>query len=422
MKLTSSGLRARTASLWFVLVIVMLDVLGIGLIIPVLPALVRQFASNPQSESLWYGALATAYGLMQFLAAPALGALSDRFGRRPVLLISIFGLGLDFLLLALAPNLETLLLARVIGGLTGASFAVCSAYITDVTQGGEKRLQAFGAMGAVFGVGFVLGPALGGLLGSLDLRLPFYLASACALLNWLYGYFILPESHFPSADARFKWRMLNPFAALGDLLGMRQLSPLVWTYTLTSLGLLVLQNTLLLYSQIRFDWGPLRNGILMLLVGLCSVIMQGFLLTRLVKRWGETRTICIGLCSAIIAFCACGVVGWMWILYIAVLGNVLYFGVIPTLQSAISNQLDEARRGTALGTLQAISSVMGVIAPLLGTQLLSYATLRGVHDWRLGAPFYFAAAIQLVALVIFYVFWVKKIVGVRTAAGSMVSQ
>jgi len=255
-------------------------------------------------------------------------------------------------------------------------------------------------MGAVFGVGFVVGPALGGFLGAIHLRLPFYLASGLALLNGLYGYFVLPEPPRAAPRPQINWRAMNPFATLIDLFKIKNVAPLVWVFVLTTLGQFTLQSTLLLYNQIRFDWGPLPNGIAMVIVGLCAIIMQGFLLAKLAHLWGETRTIVVGLCSAIVTFLAYGIVSSMWALYFVIFANLLYFGVSPTLQAIISTWFGKEKQGAALGTLQAISSLMGVLGPLLGTQLLAQASRMGAHDWQLGLPFYAAGALQIAALVI----------------------
>ena len=279
----------RKASQAFILVTVFLDVLGIGLIIPVLPALVGQFTSSPDEQAHWFGLLSAMYGVMQFLCTPMLGALSDRFGRRPVLLLSIFGLGISLFVQAMASSLMVLLLIRIVSGGTAASFSVANAYIADVTPP-EGRAKAYGMLGAAFGMGFIFGPMIGGILGGQDVRLPFFVASGLALINWLYGYFVLPESLPVERRTRFSLLRANPLSALAHLWQLRGVGGLIFVFALTVLAQFILQTTWVLYTTFRFHWSPTDNGIALFVVGLLSAVVQGGLrmLDKLDAR-GDTK-------------------------------------------------------------------------------------------------------------------------------------
>ena len=387
----------RQAGLSFILLTVFLDMLGIGLVIPVLPTLVGTLTTGRDQQSYWYGALLASYGTMQFLGAPLLGALSDRFGRRPVLLAAIFGLGLNFLLTAISPWLWLLLVSRLIGGATGASFSVASAYIADITSP-EKRSKSFGTLGAVFGLGFVCGPMLGGLLGSYNLRLPYFAAASLSLLNWLYGFFLLPESHPRSLRRPFSIAKANPFSALAALTRLRGIGGLVVVYALTMLAQSIIQSTWVLYTNFRFGWGPRENGISLFVVGVASALAQGWLLGRLLKRFGELRIALFGLGSSVMAYILYGAVLEGWMMYAIVLANLLGFTAGPALQGIVSKAVDPDKQGITMGSLNAISSITGVIGPLTGAPLLALVGHLSPRDWRVGVTFFLCALLQAIAL------------------------
>lgn len=389
----------RQAAVPFILICVLLDVLGFGLIIPVLPSLVGEFTGARDAQAYWYGVLTAVYGVMQFACAPLLGALSDRYGRRPVMLFAITGLGLDFLLMALAPSLGWLLIARIVGGATAANFSVASAYIADVTAP-DKRSKALGLIGAAFGVGFIIGPVAGGLLAGIDLRLPFYVAAALALLNVTYGFFVLPESLPLDRRAPFVLAKANPFSALKGLVQLRGVGGLVWVYAFTTLAQFILHSTWVLFTTFRFDWTPRENGISLFVVGLVAAIVQGGLLGMLLKRWGEVRTILIGLASALIAFALYGLAQQGWMMYAVIAANALGFAVGPALQGLISNNVDPKAQGITMGSLNAVASIMTVLAPLIGAPLLAAVSHLPPSDWRVGAPYYASAVLQAISLVI----------------------
>jgi MFS transporter, DHA1 family, tetracycline resistance protein len=383
----------------FVLVVVLIDVMGFGLIIPVLPALVGEFTASRDSLSYWYGALAAAYGVMQFFAAPMLGALSDRYGRRPVLLISIFGLGIDFIVQALASSIWVLLAARLIGGATAASFSVANAYIADVTSP-EERSKSFGMLGAVFGIGFIVGPMLGGLLGEADIRLPFFAAAGLSLLNWLYGYFVLPESLPKARRVPFRWRAANPFSALAGLAQMKSVGPLVAVFALTNLAQFILHSTWVLYTETRFGWTPRDNGIALFAVGVATAVMQAVLLGTLLKRFGEANTALAGLAMGAIGFVLYGLATQGWMMYAIILGTLLSGAAGPAMQGIVSKAVDATQQGITMGALTGLASVMQIVAPLLGTIVFAQVTHLPSGDWRIGSTFFLSAALQTASLVL----------------------
>ena len=390
---------ARRAAVPFVLVTVLLDVMGVGLIIPVLPALVGQFVDRPDAQAYWFGVLAASYGLMQFFAAPLLGALSDRFGRRPVLLVSVVGLGLDFVLQAVAGSLWVLLFARLVGGATGASFSVAGAYIADVTPEAE-RSRKLGLMGAAFGLGFIVGPVAGGLLGSHDLRLPFWVAAGLSLANALYGFFVLPESLPPERRAPLRLSRANPFSALARLARLHGMGALVAVHALSTLAQFMLHNIWVLYTQFRFGWGPRDNGLALFVVGLAAALVQGGLLGLLLARWGERRTVLVGLASGLLALTLYGLATRGWMMYAVIAASLLGYAVGPALQGLVSKSAGPQAQGVTMGALNAVASVAGVVAPLVAAPLLAQVTHLPPADWRVGLPFFMAAALQAIALAI----------------------
>ena len=389
----------RAAALPFIFIVVFIDVLGIGLAMPVLPMLVGAFTPSRELQAYWYGVLVVVYGLMQFFCAPLLGALSDRFGRRPVILASIFGLGLHYLLLAVAPSLAFMLLARVIGGVTGASFSVASAYASDISSA-EGRAKSFGLIGAAFGLGFIFGPMLGGLLGSIDLHLPFYLAAGLSLLNGLYGLIVVPESLPRDRRAAFALRRANPFSALLALSRHREIGRLVLVFALVVLAQLILQTTWVLFTHFRFGWGPRENGFALFCVGVVAAVVQGALLGPLLRRFGEVRLALTGLSVGAIAYLLYGLAPQGWIMYAIIVGNFLSFAAGPALQGIVSNAVGPREQGVTMGALNSIQSIMFVVAPAIGTPLLAQVSHLPPSDWKVGVTFFVSAALQAIALVV----------------------
>ena len=383
----------------FIFVVVFIDVLGIGIALPVLPLLVGEFTGSRELQSYWYGALVIVYGVMQFFCAPLLGALSDRFGRRPLLLWSLLGLGTHFLLLALAPSLLWMFVARVLGGTAGASFTVANAYASDVTAA-ENRAAAFGVIGAAFGLGFIFGPMIGGLLGAESLRLPFYAAASLSLVNAAYGYFIVPESLPRDRRTAFSIKRANPVAALLALARHREIGSLVAVFALAVLAQLILQFTWVLFTHFRFGWGPRENGFSLFLVGLVATVVQGAFLKRLLGRFGEVRLALTGLAVGTVAYLLYGLAQHGWMMYAIIVGNFLSFAVGPALQGVVSNAVTASEQGVTLGALNSVQSIMFVVAPSIGTPLLAQVAQLPPSDWRVGATFFVSAVLQALALLL----------------------
>ena len=389
----------RKPAIPFILITLLIDVMGFGLLLPVLPALVGEFTASRDAQTYWYGAMILTFGLTQFICAPILGALSDRFGRRPVLLGSIFGLGSMFLLSALATSLTGLLLARILGGVMAANFAVANAYVADLTAP-ENRARSFGMIGAAFGIGYVVGPMLGGLLGSIDIRLPFYVAAGLSVANFLYGYFIVPESLPPERRKPVAWRRATPVASLVGLARLKSVGVLVAVIAVANLAQFILHGTWVLYTNFRFGWGPRETGLSLFVVGLMAAVVQGGLLGWLLRKFGERRVVVAGLASGVIAYLAYGVTTVGWVMYAIIFANLLAFAVGPALHAIVSKAADPGEQGVAMGSLTSLNSLMAVTAPFIGTPLLAEVSHLPAGDWRIGAPFFMSALLAFVALVL----------------------
>jgi DHA1 family tetracycline resistance protein-like MFS transporter len=387
----------RKAAMSFILVAVLIDMISIGLIIPVLPPLVGTFASTPSEHTLAYMAVTVAFGIANFFGAPILGALSDRYGRRPVLLIGFSGLALSFFVTASAVALWMLVVVRLFSGAMQANAAVANAYVADITAP-EERAKRFGMLGAAFGMGFILGPVMGGLLGDIDLHLPFYVAGCLALLNWVYGFFVLPESLAPEHRRPFEWRTANPVSALRKLTALKGVGSLVFVIGLSGLAQLVLHTSWVLYTGFKFGWGPKDNGLSLFAVGVMSVIVQGFLLPRLLKIFSAQRLVVLGLASSVITNFVWGAATAGWMMYAVIIFNVLGFAATTAMQSLISNAADARSQGQTMGAVSSLNSVMAVLAPVLGSGLMYFVAELPRGDWRIGAPFYFCALLQALSL------------------------
>ncbi len=390
---------ASAGKLNFVLVSVFIDVLGIGLIVPVMPALVGQFVSGRDEQAMWYGVLAAVFGLLQFLFMPMLGAISDRVGRRPVLLYSMAGMCLNFLITAWAPSLAWLFVGRVVGGVSAASMSVASAYASDVSAP-QDRAKSFGKIGAAFGIGFICGPVLGGLLGETSLALPFWVAGALAAANLVYGWLYVPESLPPSARAPFDRARINPLRALRKLAARGDIRPLVLVYALATFAQMMIQATWVLYTSFRFGWTPRDNGIALCCMGVATVLVQAWLLAPLIRRFGEARLAVLGLASGTIAFVLYGLATQGWMLYVVLCCNLLAFAGGPALQGLISRDTPAGEQGELMGSLQAIGSIGVVVVPLAGAAILGVASHLPPNDWRIGSSFYLSGAMQALAVLV----------------------
>jgi DHA1 family tetracycline resistance protein-like MFS transporter len=378
----------------FIFVTLLLDVIAFGLVIPVLPRLIESMEGGDTAQAARiYGAFGTVWALMQFLASPVIGSLSDRFGRRPVLLLSMAGLGLDYVLMALAPTVGWLLVGRVLNGLTAASFSTASAYIADVTPT-EKRAGAFGLIGAAFGIGFVLGPALGGLLGEIGPRVPFAVAAACCLANTAWGLFVLPESLPPERRTALAWSRANPVGSLGLYRSRSALLPMAAIHTLFHLAHHVLPSCFVLYASFRYGWTERDVGLTLGLVGIGSIIVQGALVRRVVASLGEPATMVLGLLCGVAGFPGYGLAptGTWFVLAVPVFAGMGLFG--PALNARMSAQLDPGDQGKLQGANSSLMGLTGMVGPALFMQSLAWGIGLGLP----GLPFLLATAFLGVAL------------------------
>ena len=385
---------------WFVFVAVFLDMIGIGMAFPVLPILVGQYTNgNTALQTHWAIALSVTYSLMQFLCAPLLGAISDRFGRRPVLIAAIVGLGIHYFLIATAVSLWIMLFARIMGGITGASFSVANAYLADITPP-EERAKSFGLIGAAFGLGFICGPPLGGILGAIDLQLPFYAAAALSFVNALYGYFFVPESLPRSRRGEFSLAKANPFRALIALVQHHAVGSLVIVFALFSLAHMAMIQNWALYTHFRFGWGTFENGFLLFFVGLISTVVQGGLLGRLVKRFGEERLALTAIGINVLVQTGYGLAQRGWMMFPILFCSVLTFTTGPAIQGVVSKSADPTAQGVTLGAMQSINSLAAVVGPLIAGQILAQVSALPPTDIRVGAHFFFCATLNLLAFLL----------------------
>ena len=444
--------KERKAAIAFILVTLFIDILGIGIIVPVLPELVKQLveadstgllpdgvvdalASNTAGSSdemsasenfaragQYVGVISATYALMQFLFAPIMGALSDRFGRRPVILVSLFGLGVDFLIQGFAPSIWWLFFGRILAGIMGANFTTANAYIADVSTD-ETRARNFGFVGMMFGLGFTIGPALGGFLGGYGLRLPFFVAAALALVNWLYGYFVLPESLPIEKRSAFNLKNANPFGTLRRLRMYPMIAGLAAVFACKSLAQRGLENVWVLYTGFRYEWDASMNGYALGLVGIMAVIVQGGLVRPTVRRLGERRTVIVGTLVGALAFLGYGLAsqGWM-------IPGIIVFGAFagvsgPAIQSLVTSRVDETEQGKIQGALTSLTSLTNIIAPVLfNTFLFSYFISDEAPVQLPGAPFYVGFVLLLVSIAIaFHVFrrFPQKDIGVEEAEAEL---
>ena len=392
-------IRPSRAAFAFIFITVALDMLALGIIIPVLPKLVVAFeGGNVAHAARIVGVFGFAWSAMQFLASPLLGAMSDRFGRRPVVLLSNFGLGLDYAVMAMAPSVSWLFVGRIISGITSSSFPTASAYVADVTPA-EQRAAKFGLLGAAFGLGFIIGPAVGGILGDIDLRLPFWVAGGLSLANAAYGYFILPESLPPERRARVPWHMANPLGSLSFLRAHPELLALGATFFLYYFAHEVYPTLFVLYGDYRYAWSARELGLTLALFGVGSTITSAFLIGPIVKRIGERNAMIVGLSlSAASALAiALAYTGSLFLLSIplASLGGLSS----PSLMSIASRQASETEQGRLQGALGSLQGIALMVAPLVLSQIFATSIQRGGQSFA-GVPFAFASLVLLMALLL----------------------
>jgi DHA1 family tetracycline resistance protein-like MFS transporter len=391
---------ARGAAVAFIFVTILLDMLALGLIMPILPKLVESFVDNDTAQAARiFGVFGTAWALMQFVFSPILGSLSDRFGRRPVVLLSNFGLGLDYVLMALAPSLIWLFVGRVISGITSASISTAFAYIADITPA-ERRAAVFGKVGAAFGAGFIIGPAVGGLLGDVDPRLPFWVAAGLSFANTMYGLLILPESLPRDRRAPFRWKSANPIGALHLLRSDRILAGLSVTNFFAQLAHAVLPSIFVLYATYRYGWDSKTVGVTLAMVGVCAMLVQGVGIGPIVRVFGERRSLLLGL--------ICGAAGF-FIFAIAPTGPLSWLGIPvmslwgvsgAAIQALMTKRVAPDQQGQLQGANSSVQSISQLLGPFLFTLTFAYFIGAQTPLHLPGAPFYLASALVLLALVI----------------------
>ena len=391
----------RNAALIFIFITVLIDVLSFGVIIPVLPGLVRQFTGGDYVQAAWWiGVFGFLFAAIQFVSSPIQGTLSDRYGRRPVILLSCLGLGIDFMLMALAQSLPWLLVARIFSGVFSASFTTANAYIADVTEP-EKRAKAFGMIGAAFGLGFIVGPALGGFLGEWHLRAPFWFAAGLATLNFLYGWFVLPES-LPKEKrtARFDWAHANPVGSLVLLKKYPQVFGLAAVVFLANFAHYVYPSVFVLFAEYQYQWTNQQVGWVLAIVGVCSVIVQAGLMGPLVKKLGERRTLLFGLACGVVGFVIYGSAeaGWMFLIGLPI--SALWGVAGPASQSLITRQVDASAQGRVQGALMSLVSLAGVFGPMLFASTFGLFIGENAPAKLPGAPWLLAAILLTGAWVV----------------------
>ncbi len=372
--LSSSG--PGNAAFVFILVMVAFDFLAFGIIAPVMPDLIRQFEGGDFARaSDITGYLLLVWNVMQFLFSPILGAWSDRFGRRPIILLSCFGLGIDYIFMALAPTLRWLFVGRIISGITASNVSTAFAYVTDVTPP-EKRAKPFGYISAAFGLGFVIGPAVGGYLGNSNLRAPFWAAAILSLANSLYGFFVLPESLPPERRAKSAWHMANPLGSLNLLRSHRVLAGLATVVTLYYLAHTSLPSMWALYTEERYGWSRRDVGFSLAAVGVCASLISGILVGPFVKRFGERRSVLFGPFIALWGIAA------------------------PAIQSLMSRRVDPSSQGKLQGAINSLRAITGMVGPVLFTQIFALAISPRASIHLPGAPYYLAAVLLLSSLLL----------------------
>ncbi|WP_075051499.1 TCR/Tet family MFS transporter [Hydrotalea sp.] len=386
----------KQAALGFIFITLLIDVTGFGIIIPVLPKLIEQLIHGNLSQASNYGGwLLFVYAVMQFIFAPILGNLSDRYGRRRILLFSLFGFGMDYLLQGFAPNIFWLFVGRFIAGITGGSFTTASAYIADISTP-EKRAQNFGMIGAAFGLGFIIGPVLGGILGHYGPRVPFFAAAVLAFVNWLYGYFILPESLPAENRRKFEWKRANPLGSLVQLKKYPVISGLVFSITLLYIAGHAVQSCWSYYTMSKFGWDERMVGYSLGFIGLIVGIVQGVLIRSIIPRLGQEKSIYIGLSLYAVGFLLFAFASTTWMMFVFMIPYALGGIAGPSIQGIISNHVPPNEQGELQGALTSLMSATSIIGPLMMTHIFAYFTSSK-------APVHFPGAAMLLGALLTFI-------------------
>ncbi len=383
----------------FIFFTLVLDMLGIGIIVPVLPDVIRRFVQDPNEVSRYFGYFIATYAVMQFFASPILGNLSDRFGRRPILLGSLLGASLDYVFMAFAPSLGFLFFGRFISGLTGASMTVANSFIADISTD-KNRSAHFGMVGAAFGIGFILGPLLGGALGHFSSIAPFLAAAVLNFLNFLFGVFLLPESLKKENRRALQFNKMNPFSTLKRLFSHKSILIFIIVYALLFLAGQVHPNIWTLYTEYKFSWNSFQVGLSLSFVGLVFGLSQMFVTKKLVPLWGEQKALFIGVCVSIVAYALYGFANQGWMMYAIMFGSVLSGLATPCLQSIMTATVEANRQGELQGGLVSLSSLASIISPLVYTHSFRFGTNPESLFQFSGLPYLIASAVTLIGLVL----------------------
>lgn len=397
----STAPAARKAALAFIFITVLIDVIAFGVIIPVLPHLVQQFVGGDTSvAAYWTGVFAFAFSLVQFFSAPIQGALSDRYGRRPVILLSCLGLGLDFVLMALAPSLAWLFVGRIISAVTSASFTTANAYIADVVPA-ERRAKSYGMIGAAFGLGFIVGPLIGGVLGDIDHRLPFWCAASLALLNFLYGLFVLPESHPVERRSKaFDWKHAKPMGGVKMLREYPHIWGLVAVVFLANFAHYVYPSTFVLFADAAYGWKEKQAGYVLAVVGVLSVIVNVMVVGRMVKALGERRAMMLGLACGTAGFVVYGLAGSGWLFLLGLPISALWAVAAPATMALVTQQVPADVQGRIQGSLSSLVSLAGIFAPALFAGAFGFFIGPGAPVRLPGVSFLLAALLLGIAALV----------------------
>ena len=391
----------RTPALGFILFTVLLDVIGIGIIIPVIPGLLAELGIPDAGQASFTGGLLLfTYAFMQFLFAPILGGLSDQYGRRLVILIALFGLTIDYLVVAFAPTIAWLFAARIVAGICGASFSSASAYVADISAP-EDRPKNFGMIGAAFGLGFILGPVMGGLLGQIDIRLPFFVSAGLTFLNFVYGYFVLPESLSIENRRKFEWKRANPIGTLKSLGKYPILKNLFIAFFIIYVASHSVQSNWSFFGKEVFDWDELDIGISLAVVGFFVAIVQAVLIGRAVKKFGQSKTIYIGLACNLTGFILFAIASEEWMIYSFLAVYVMGGLAGPTLQGIMSSEVPANEQGEFMGAITSLQNLGNIFGPLIMTGIFFYFTTSS-NFYFPGAAFALAAIFSIVSGTIIY--------------------
>lgn len=391
--------QSQKKSIYFIFATIVLDMIGIGLIIPVLPDVIRRFSTDASYVTQMFGYFVAVYAFIQFLASPVLGSLSDRFGRRPVLLSSLLGASIDYVFMALAPTLPLLFVGRIISGLTGASMTVANSYIADISDD-SNRSAHFGMIGAAFGIGFIGGPLIGGALSHFGPSAPFLAAAVLNFLNFLFGVFILPESLPLEHRRKVEISKLNPFASVKKLFTNQDILSFVIGYGLLILAGSVHPSIWTLYTEKKFSWTSWQVGLSLSFVGLVFGIGQGLFTKKLVPRWGEITSLKVGMIFYFIGYIFYGLVSQGWMIYLVILFSSLSGLAMPCLQSLLTKQIPPNQQGELQGGLVSLSSIASFCAPLLYATTFNWAISNSESSFVLGLPYYLAALIVLICWIL----------------------